>query len=66
MVLTLLAKGVQGGTGTFRVCEGIPERTLTDRRVMLRSSQPDVVYNSRRNEFFLVYLSEEVSLPGAP
>lgn len=53
-----------GALGTpadrFRTCEEFAEHTLTQRRPSLRSSEPDVVYNSVWNEYFIVYVSEEV------
>ncbi len=56
----------EGALGTpaekFRACEEFAEHMLTPRRPSLRSSEPEVVYNSVWNEYFIVYVSEEVFL----
>jgi hypothetical protein len=66
ILLSLTTCCGEGALGTpaekFRACEEFAEHTLTQRRPSLKSSEPEVVYNSVWNEYFIVYVSEEVLL----
>ncbi len=42
----------------FRPCEEAQEINLTLSNTTRRASQPDLVYNAKRDEFFLVYVEE--------